>query len=219
MAPVSMNFGPQNCGAVHRTSVQDQGAATMSKIITIFQRVLIFEQSINHRRGLRSWPQIGAAATWLFALRRLAERLNATERATLQGGLANCQSTLGSPLRGSRVGNSSPLSSESNRIVHTRLRGLQRWLRLSAEAFSVAAASPLLLGRAHAVESREAAGQDSGQALAGGTCLPVLAHRDERHVFPELLLQIGADALLLLQIGRGEPGGAKFLACRRYSER
>src|SRR6201981_1996884 len=36
----------------------------MIKIITIFQRVLIFEQSVNHRRGPRSWPQIGAAATW-----------------------------------------------------------------------------------------------------------------------------------------------------------
>jgi hypothetical protein len=29
MAFVSMNFGPQNCGAVPRTSVQDQGAARM----------------------------------------------------------------------------------------------------------------------------------------------------------------------------------------------
>src|SRR6516164_4844372 len=29
MAPVSKNFGPQNCGAVPRTSVQDQGAARM----------------------------------------------------------------------------------------------------------------------------------------------------------------------------------------------
>src|SRR5215467_6966975 len=29
MAPVSTNFGPQNCGAVPRTSVQDQGAARM----------------------------------------------------------------------------------------------------------------------------------------------------------------------------------------------
>jgi len=37
-------------------------------IITIFQRVLIFEQSVNHRRGPRSWPQIGAAATWLLDL-------------------------------------------------------------------------------------------------------------------------------------------------------
>jgi len=26
---VSMNFGPQNCGAVPRTSVEDQGAARM----------------------------------------------------------------------------------------------------------------------------------------------------------------------------------------------
>jgi len=29
MAPVSMNFGPQNCGAVPRVSVQDKGAARM----------------------------------------------------------------------------------------------------------------------------------------------------------------------------------------------
>src|SRR5215469_6829444 len=64
MASVSMNFGPQNCGAVRRTSVQDQGAARISKIITIFQWVLIFEQSVNHPRGPRWWPQIGAAATW-----------------------------------------------------------------------------------------------------------------------------------------------------------
>ena len=29
MAPVSKNFGPQNCGAVPRMSVEDQGAARM----------------------------------------------------------------------------------------------------------------------------------------------------------------------------------------------
>jgi hypothetical protein len=29
MAPVLMNFGPQNCGEVPRTSVQDQGVARM----------------------------------------------------------------------------------------------------------------------------------------------------------------------------------------------
>jgi hypothetical protein len=28
-ASVSMNFGPQNCGAVRQTSVEDQGAARM----------------------------------------------------------------------------------------------------------------------------------------------------------------------------------------------
>src|SRR6516225_5895373 len=37
-----------------------------AKIITIFQWILIFEQSVNHRRGPRPWPQIGAAATWLL---------------------------------------------------------------------------------------------------------------------------------------------------------
>jgi hypothetical protein len=59
MASVSKNFGPQNCGAVPRTSVQDQGAARMIEDYYIFQRVLIFEQSVNHRRGPRSWSQIG----------------------------------------------------------------------------------------------------------------------------------------------------------------
>ena len=57
MASVSMNFGPQNCGAVPRTSVQDQGAARMIEDYYNFQWVLIFEQSVNHRRGPRSWPQ------------------------------------------------------------------------------------------------------------------------------------------------------------------
>jgi len=66
-------------------------------------------------------------------------------------------------------------------------------------------------GAAHTVERREAAGHDAGQILAVSGCLPVLAHRDERHVFPELLLQIDADPLLLLQIRRFEPGGAQFL--------
>ena len=118
-------------------------------------------------------------------------------------------------------GNAAASSSAFAAAGVRRLAMKTEWKRLSAEAFSpsVAAAPPLPLGRALAVESREAAGQDSRQALAVGTCLPVLAHRDERHVFPELLLQIDADPLLLLQIGRGEPGGAKFLACRRYSER
>src|SRR6516162_10519558 len=72
----------------------------------------------------------------------------------------------------------------------------------------------MLSGTAHAVERRKAAGHDDRQALAVGARLPVFAHRDERYVFPELLLQIDADPLLLLQIGRGEPGGAKFLDAR-----
>src|SRR5258708_8734285 len=69
-------------------------------------------------------------------------------------------------------------------------------------------------GAAHAIEDRETSGKDVGQVIAGRGCLPVLAHRDERHVFPELLLQIGADALLLLPINRIEPGGAQFLDAR-----
>src|SRR5438132_7957345 len=69
-------------------------------------------------------------------------------------------------------------------------------------------------GAAHATEDRETSGQDVSQVLAVRGCLPVLAHRDERHVFPELLLQIGADPLLLLPINRVEPGGAQFLDAR-----
>jgi len=48
MAPESMNFGPQNCGAVPQMSVQDQGAARMTKDYYDFPMVLIFEQSVNH---------------------------------------------------------------------------------------------------------------------------------------------------------------------------
>jgi hypothetical protein len=60
----------------------------------------------------------------------------------------------------------------------------------------------------------QTSGQDIDQVLAVRGCLPVLAHRDERDVFPELLLQIDAGPLLLLQIGRAEPGGAQFLDAR-----
>ena len=45
-----------------RVFAQDQVRRGWSKIIAIFQWVLIFEQSVNHRRGPRWWPQIGAAA-------------------------------------------------------------------------------------------------------------------------------------------------------------
>src|SRR5215472_8008593 len=58
------------------------------------------------------------------------------------------------------------------------------------------------LRAADAVKNCEAVGQDLSQVVAIGACLPVLAHRDERHVLPELLLQIDADPLLLLQIRR-----------------
>jgi hypothetical protein len=55
MAPVSMNFGPPNCGAAPRASVEDKGAARMIEDYYTFQQwVLIFEQSVNHRRGPRS---------------------------------------------------------------------------------------------------------------------------------------------------------------------
>jgi|SRR6516162_5675890 hypothetical protein len=44
-----------------RTFAHDQARRGWSKIITIFQWVLIFEQSVNRRRGPRWWPRIGAA--------------------------------------------------------------------------------------------------------------------------------------------------------------
>ena len=52
-----------------RTFAHDQVRRRWSKIITTFQWVLIFEQSVNRRRGPRWWPQIGAAATrlWVFS--------------------------------------------------------------------------------------------------------------------------------------------------------
>jgi C4-dicarboxylate-specific signal transduction histidine kinase len=68
MASVSMNFGPQDGGAVPRTSVEDQGCGEDDRRLLRFPNVLMFEQSVNHRRGPRSWPQIGAAATWLLWL-------------------------------------------------------------------------------------------------------------------------------------------------------
>src|SRR5262249_7882310 len=57
-------------------------------------------------------------------------------------------------------------------------------------------------GATHAIERCETSGQDVGQILSVSCRLPVFAKRDERHVCPELLLQIDADPLLLLQIGR-----------------
>src|ERR1700730_18016103 len=64
------------------------------------------------------------------------------------------------------------------------------------------------------MEHRERSGQYVVQILPVRRRLPVFAKRDERHVFPQLLLQIDTDALLLLQIGRVEPGGAQFLDTR-----
>src|SRR5260221_5402004 len=69
-------------------------------------------------------------------------------------------------------------------------------------------------GAAHAIESRETAGQDTGQILPVRRRLPILAQRYERHVLPELRLQLGADALLLLEIAGVEPGGAQLLYAR-----
>src|SRR5260370_3829830 len=70
------------------------------------------------------------------------------------------------------------------------------------------------LCRSDAVERREAAGDDADEALAVGGGLPILAERDERHVLPELLLQLLANLLLLVQIGGVEPSGAQFLDLR-----
>src|SRR5260370_31305219 len=66
------------------------------------------------------------------------------------------------------------------------------------------------LSRSDAVERREAAGDDVGEALAVGGGLPILAERDERHVLPELLLQLLANLLLLLQIGGCEASRPEF---------
>jgi len=65
MALVSMNFGPQNCGAVSECLPRTRYGEDGRRLLQFFQWVLIFEQSINHGRGPRWWPQIGAAATWL----------------------------------------------------------------------------------------------------------------------------------------------------------
>jgi len=67
------------------------------------------------------------------------------------------------------------------------------------------------LGGPDAVECREAAGDHAGQAVAIGGSLPVFPQRDERHVFPQLLLQFGAKPLLLAQIRRCKPRRAQFL--------
>src|ERR1051326_5781269 len=73
---------------------------------------------------------------------------------------------------------------------------------------------PSVLGAAGAVECREAARGNVGYVLAVGGSLPVFAQWDERHVFPQPLLQFGAEPLLLAQICRCQPGGAQLLNVR-----
>jgi hypothetical protein len=73
-------------------------------------------------------------------------------------------------------------------------------------------------GAVHAAEDRETSGQNVGQVLPIRRRLPVLAKRNEWHVFSELLLQIATDPLLLLQIGRFEPGGAQLFDTRTVAQ-
>ena len=63
----------------------------------------------------------------------------------------------------------------------------------------------------HAVESGKAAGQHVGEVLTIGRRLPVFAHRYERQILPHLLLQLGADAPLLVEISGIKPGSTQCL--------
>ena len=89
MPPVSMNFGPQNCGAVPRTSVQDQGAGKMFEDYSDFPMGSDFLSSRSiTTRTVRSWPQIGAAATWL--LQRIFLRPSPQQRSPI-GDFLHCR--------------------------------------------------------------------------------------------------------------------------------
>src|ERR1700719_2489523 len=65
------------------------------------------------------------------------------------------------------------------------------------------------LSSADAIEDREAAGQHVEQIIPIGGGLPIFAHRNVRHVLPELHLQFGADPPLLVNVAGVEPGGAQ----------
>ena len=68
------------------SSNHDQVGRGCSKIITIFQWVLIFEQSVNYRHGPRWWPQIGAAGVAVAERRgnkpELADQMRSARRET-----------------------------------------------------------------------------------------------------------------------------------------
>src|SRR5882762_1088402 len=113
----------------------------------------------------------------------------------------------GARLAASRRPEHRQLGAESGRRPHWRSHGIQN------PTYAVAAVDAASRA-AHAVEHRETSGQYVGQVLPIRRRLPVLAHWDERHIDPELLLQFEADPLLLLQIGRIEPLGAQFLDAR-----
>src|SRR6516164_4893797 len=53
-----MNFGPQNCGAVPGRLSTTRCGEDGRRLLPFFQWVLIFEQSVNRRRGPRWWPQM-----------------------------------------------------------------------------------------------------------------------------------------------------------------
>jgi len=63
MAPMSMNFRPQNCGAVLRTSAHDQERRGLLQFSNGFR--VLSSWSITPRRP-RWWAQIGAVATRLL---------------------------------------------------------------------------------------------------------------------------------------------------------
>jgi len=70
MALVSMNLRPQNLRRGSRTFAHDQVRRGWSQIITIIQWVLIFEQSVNHRREPRwcpaNWRGCDVAANTMY---------------------------------------------------------------------------------------------------------------------------------------------------------
>ena len=87
MAPVSMNFGPQNCGAVPRTSVDDQGAARMIEDYYDFPTGSDYcRRCFGSKRG---WPGAGARpklACWLCGMtgRRSGRRATLASEPTIQ---------------------------------------------------------------------------------------------------------------------------------------
>ena len=72
-------------------------------------------------------------------------------------------------------------------------------------------------GSANTPKDREAARQHVEQLLAIGGGLPVLAHRDIGDILPQLQLELGADAALLVEVCGVEPSGPQGFdvrACR-----
>jgi len=83
-----------------RTLAHDQVRRGWSKIITIFQWILIFEQSVDRRRGPRWWPQIGAAETRLGVVSRIELRVSVSANRTESVGRLSLSLRYGKPLTG-----------------------------------------------------------------------------------------------------------------------